>query len=338
MSPEEGDPRWPHYRALADYGSARGGAHVFFFRDAKIYYGGQVTGASEHGAFALNGGRSPLGRAGNANLVWDESSRDSYTAIDRGLFTRGDDDDPDDAVCQPFLIRFEDREEMRGTYVSSDDFYFGLGEYPYPLPTNSMRGMGFCTMTPGETTALLQLLRDNPRGRLEPASELDVRLAADPLLYEPSYDIDSPSEASFESQLEASVIANPELLPERLRPGDATVCRQVPICPFKPENMDRADICYFDTNLKDGTVPDTIIELKNTGAGASAARQVRKYCRWIEQRHPDVADEVTLVVYAPRFKRTFDDPDYIGEYADEVVQWEFGSTKPNETQTELDNF
>lgn len=63
MSPEPGVPEtYHHYRALGDYGSARDGAHVFFFRRGKIYYGGQIVGSEDHGAFYLNGQRSPLGR------------------------------------------------------------------------------------------------------------------------------------------------------------------------------------------------------------------------------------------------------------------------------------
>jgi len=339
MSPEEGIPdSYHHYRALADYGSARNGAHVFFFREGKIYYGGQVIGSDDYGAFYLNGQRSPLGRNADADLVWDESIREDYERIEPGLFTTDDDDNPEDAVCQPFLLQFEDKRDLKGTWVASDDLYFSLGEYPYPLPTNTISGMGFCTMTPGETEMLLQLLEDNPRGVEEPESDIDVEIQDDPVPYDPKYDITVAKEAHMESHLEAAVISNPSLLPEELQPKDETVCRQVPICPFKPENLDRADVCYFGKELEGGTVPDTIIELKVNGAGANAARQVRKYSRWLDQRHPKVADEIDLLVYAPRFKRTFDNAEYIGKYADRVIQWEFGEEEPVTTPSKLTDF
>lgn len=271
-------------------------------------------------------------------MVWDESTRDEYNRVEAGLFTTDENDAPqEDAICQPFILQFEDKKGIQGNWVASDDLYFELGEYPYPLPTNSIMGMTFCTMAPGETEALLELLENDPRGYEEPESEIDVELT-DPVPYHPDYDIENAEDAHMESHLEAAVMANPALLPEKLRPGDATVCRQVPICPFKPEDLDRADVCYFSTGLKNGTVPDTIIELKVEGAGADAARQVRKYSRWLEQRHGDIADDIQLVVYAPRFKRTFDNKEYIGEYADDVVQWEFGEEEPKNNQSNLSEF
>jgi hypothetical protein len=330
MAPEEGQPdSYHHYRALADYGSARDGNHVFFFLKRTIYYGGQISGPDEHGSFYLNGQKSPLGREADAPLVWDETGRDVYEATgEDGVFLTDQSDTIDDAVCQPFLLRFQDERDLAGTYVQSDDLYFKLGEYPYPLPTNSIFNMGFCTMSPGETDALLDLLENNPRGRIDPESNIDVELQGDPVPYSPEYDIDFPEDATMESHLEASVIANPSILPNSLHPGNSTVCRQVPICPFKPGGMDRADVCYYgDSMLKDGTVPDTIIELKINGAGANEARQVRRYSQWLHQRHPEIVDDIDLVVYAPRFKRTFDDQEYIGEFADEVLQWEWGQSK-----------
>jgi len=329
MSPEPGLPNtYHHYRALGDYGSARAGTHVFFFRNAKIYYGGQIEGSDDHGAFYLNGSQSPLGRQANADLVWDESKRSEYSEIDTGLFTRNDDDTADDAVCQPFLLQFEDKLGLRGNYISSDDLYFELGEYPYPLPTNAIMGMTFCTMSPAETETLLQLLSTDPRGSISYDDAPAVSLQGDPVPYDPAYDIGMAEDAHMESHLEAAVIANPSLLPSELQPSTSAVCRQVPICPFKPENLDRADVCYFDDSLKEGTVPDTIIELKMNGAGADAARQVKKYARWLNQRHSDIADDIDLIVYAPRFKRTFDNPEYIGEYAEKVTQWKFGEDAP----------
>lgn len=98
MSPEAGEPSSysNHYPTLADYACGREGNRVFFFRDREIFYGGQLVGSEEHGAFFINGQQSPLGRDANAPLVWDESKRDRYDRVDSGLFTVTDEDD---AVC-----------------------------------------------------------------------------------------------------------------------------------------------------------------------------------------------------------------------------------------------
>lgn len=64
-----------HYKALADYACTREGAHLFFFLNRKIIYGGKVKGNKKVASFYLNGLTSPLGRKANAQLFWDESNR-----------------------------------------------------------------------------------------------------------------------------------------------------------------------------------------------------------------------------------------------------------------------
>lgn len=325
MSPEDSEPssNSNHYRTLADYACGRAGNHVFFFRDREIFYGGQLLGAEDHGAFFLNGRRSPLGREANAPLVWDESVRERYECVEAGLFTVDDDAGEADAVCQPFLLRFEDERNLAGTYVQSDQLYFDLGEYPYPLPSNTISGMGFCTLTPGETQTLLRLLENEPEGQIDPVSDEEIELQDEPVPYAPNYGVDDPTDANPESHLEAAVTANPSLLPDHLHPDGAAICRQVPISPFKPKNMDQADVCYFrEDAIQDGTIPNTVIELKNNRAGKSAATQVVRYLRWLHKRLGNEAEQIDVYVYAPSFTGTFDG--YIpATFADQIVKVHF---------------
>lgn len=333
MTPQEGEPSSysAHYRTLADYGAVRDGYHVFFFLDRKVYYGGQVVGSDDHGAFYINGQKSPLGRAADAPLVWDESSRDVYEETDDlGVFRT---DEDDDGTCQPFLIRFEDELGMAGNYVISDQLYRELGEHPYPLPSNSIAGMGFCTLTPGETDTLLSLLQNESEGSVDVSSTEDVELQDDPVPYSPEYGVDNVEEAHPESHLEASIISNPTLLPPQMQPDGDVVCRQVPISPFKPSNIDQADVCYFDDRdpIRDGTIPNTIIELKINKAGKSAALQVKRYLEWLHERLGDEANEIQVFVYAPDYTGTF--WDYIpDEYQSQIESVKFRENRQTKLQ------
>lgn len=331
MTPQEGTPssQSAHYKTLADYAATRAGKHVFFFLDREIYYGGQIIGSDEHGSFFINGQESPMGRKADAPLVWDESGRDKYEATGTpGVFDAGGERGE---KCQPFLIQFEDKKNLAGSYVISDQLYFELGEYPNPLPSNSIAGMGFCTLTPAETGILLRLLEQDPEGAIDPVSDEGVQLLDDPVPYEPAYGVDSPEEAHPEAHLEASVIANPELLPDHLHPDGATICRQVPISPFKPADMDQADVCYFtDDMIRDGTIPNTIIELKIRKAGKSAALQVKRYLMWLHDRLGEDADRIDVHVYAPGYTRTFDS--YIPkEYRSQIEKHEIGQQTSQST-------
>ncbi len=147
-----------HYHALGDYACIREGTHIFFFLKRRIIYGGQALGSKKYGSFYINGRYSPLGKSINADLYWDESRRVRYTPTDRpGVFTvpkmRGE-------KCQPYIIRFRDKIGIKGKAITSDQLYFELGKYSYPLPTNTISGMGFCTMTPGEVDIALNLLKN----------------------------------------------------------------------------------------------------------------------------------------------------------------------------------
>ena len=306
MSTEEGKPSAysVYYKTMADYACCREGNHVFFFLKRGIYYGGQIKGSKEYGSFYLNGQNGPMGRKADAPLVWDESYRNRYESVNRdGVFNVDGNE-----RCQHFLIQFEDKLDLAGKGITSDQLYFKLGEYPYPLPSNSISGMGFCTLTPGETNILLNLFKTESTKYIEPVSDEDVELTGEPVLFKPDLGINSPSEASTESHLEASLAANPILLPEELKPKDSALCRQIPISPFKPAQMDQADLCYYSENSKgEGTIPDTVIELKNKKAGKGEIMQVIRYLEWLEKLnrlYGVETEDVMMYLYAPNYTST----------------------------------
>jgi len=303
MAPVFGEisTRSRHYQILADYACTREGAHIFFFLQRRIVYGGQIIGSKRFGSFYLNGPYSPMGRKAKAKLFWDESERTCYQATDKpGIFQVRNVGER----CQPYLIQFEDKLNLKGLAISSDQLYFELGKYSYPLPSNSISGMGFCTLTPGETETALLLLRKEAKDFFQEKSHEDIYLKEAPLSYNPNYGISKLTEVVSEAHLEASILANPLLLPEWLRPRETTLCRQVPISPFKPFQMDRADICYFsECAIADGTIPNTIIELKNERAGKAAIDQIKRYLDWLYKIQHNEASKISLYLLAPSFTR-----------------------------------
>ena len=147
--------RSKHYAVLADYACSREGTDLFFFLKRKIVYGGKIYGNTNCASFYINGQNSPLGQQTQANLFWDESSRYTPTTTP-GIFKVNGAD-----KAQPFIFQFHQTENT-GKYIISDDLYFNLGKkYPYPLPSNSMQGMSFCTLTPGEVEELIDLLSNS---------------------------------------------------------------------------------------------------------------------------------------------------------------------------------
>jgi len=297
-----------HYAALADYACTRRGTHVFFFLKRMIAYGGQITGSKSFGAFYLNGPYSPMGRKANAKVYWDESKRERYVSTDRpGIFNV-----PEVGQrCQPYLIIFKDELNLKGRIISSDQLYFELGKYSYPLPSNSISGMGFCTLTPGETDIALSLLEKESVECLPGVSSEKVNIEGSPIPFDPKYGILSLKEAFGrsllvnEAHLEASVLANPDLLPKEVRPNGATICRQVPVSPFKPFQMGRADICYFKEDcIANGTVPNVVIELKSTQAGKNAIEQITRYLKWFHIVLGEEASKISVYLLAPSFAVT----------------------------------
>ncbi len=318
--------RTRHFHTLGDYSCLRGGMHLFFFLKRFIVYGGRIKGSKKYGAFYLNGMQSPLGKAAEAPLVWDESNRSRYTPTsEEGLF-----EVPDAGRrCQPYLVLFDDDSGLRGRKIRSDELYFKLGRFPYPLPSNSIQGMSFCVLTPGETDILLDLMNMSDEV-VDYAKSQEMRLEDTPTPFHPKWGIGSVKEAYEayellkqrhrgreteallrgdvlinEAHLEASVLANPELLPREMQPRNHTLSRQVPISPFKPFQMDRADICYYsrEAPIGNGTLPSVIIELKMKQAGKAEVEQVERYLDWLFLVRPEEARQVRAFLYAPMFSR-----------------------------------
>ncbi len=304
--PRDVDSRSKHYNALADYACTRKGTHVMFFLSRRIVYGGEIIGSDNYGAFFLNGPHSPMGRKVGSEVCWDESKRSIYKATTKkGVFEVPDKGER----CQPYLIRFEDKLGLKGRVIFSDQLYFELGKYSYPLPSNSISGMGFCTLTPRETDIALSLFEDRSIGSISTETREEIAVEGMLLPFKPEYGIADLKEAVRsnrfvnEAHLEASVLANPNLLPEHLRPlEDATLCRQVPISPFKPANMDRADICYFqEPEIRDGTIPNVLVELKIGRAGKTAMNQLERYLRWLHLILDNELSKVQVYLLAPSF-------------------------------------
>lgn len=333
VTPADEQPSSSFYGTLADYSCIRDGTHVFFFLGREIYYAGQIDGPDNHGGFYLNGQTSEMSRRADAPLVWDESER--YIEVgEPGKFLREapeeDDDEEPDEYCQPFLIQFEP-DELTGTFVVSDQFYLAVSQYPNLLPGNSITGFGFCTLTPGETDHLLRLMEEDAEGSIEPVADedtstIDLRDEKETTPFEPEYGISRASEANSELHLEGSLAANPQLCPPDMRPDDDIVCRQVPMVPPKPDpgNSDREDLCYYDGDnlIRNGTVPNTIIELKTGTANYETAQQLVRYLDSMYAMVGEDANEVDAFVYANRFTdgtytdRPFDD--FIPRHEDQI--------------------
>lgn len=267
--------RSKHYAVLADYACSREGTDVFFFLKRKIVYGGKIYGNKDSGSFYINGLNSPLGRKSNANLFWDETPR--YEATDKaGVFKVNGSE-----KSQPFMFQFVKTEET-GKYVVSDELYFELGKYPYPLPSNSMQGMGFCTLTPGEVSALVELIKKSDK-QIDFSKCENIQKCGNERLFDPDL-VDIKDNFINEAQLEFTILSSLKPFIDFLS-GDYILCRQVPISPFKPMDMDRADICLYSLSdpIKEGTVPNIVIELKNEKANFHSYNQATRYLKWLEK-------------------------------------------------------
>lgn len=271
------DSRSTYFKILADYACGREGTEIFFFLKRHIYYGGKVLGNKDIASFYLNGSTSPIGRENKAELFWDESNRYSPTSESGVFIVNGK------AKSQPFVIKFE-TSELTGKFITSDELYFELGNFPFPLPSNALQGMSFCTMTPGETSTCLELLKKSKdKIDFSDVEDLIDKKKAQILFSKNMIDISS---FVSESELEFDITANLEFIQNCIDTSkNYVLCRQVPISPFKPENMDRADICLFDVDdlIKDGTIPNVIIELKKDRANFHAYEQVARYLKWLKK-------------------------------------------------------
>lgn len=288
-----------YYAILADYACSREGTDVFFFLKRKIVYGGKIYGNKEVGSFYLNGNTSPLGRKAEAELFWDESSRERYTSTElpgvfevRNLGER----------AQPFMFQFYQNTDT-GKYIISDDLYFELGKYPYPLPSNSMQGMGFCTLTPGEVKTLKDLI-SNSENRIDFEGFGMIDKQGQETVFDDNL-VSLDEEQVNEAQLEFTILASLKPFAEFLN-DNYVLCRQVPISPFKPSEMDRADICLYSMNnpIKNGTIPNVVIELKKERATKSAYEQVSRYLKWLEAiTESEEFENVSVYIIAPQIGR-----------------------------------
>ncbi len=288
--------RSKHYAVLADYACSREGTDVFFFLKRKIVYGGKIYGNKESGSFFINGLNSPLGRKTNANLFWDESPRYEATDISGVFKVNGSE------KSQPFMFQFF-KTDNTGKYVISDELYFELGKYPYPLPSNSMQGMGFCTLTPGEASALIKLIEKSDK-KIDYTECENIQKYGNEQLFDPDL-IDIKDTFINEAQLEFTILSSLSPFVDFLS-GEYILCRQVPISPFKPMDMDRADICLYSLSdpVKDGTVPNIVIELKKGRANFNAYEQATRYLKWLEKiTTPEEFDKIQAFVIADSFSK-----------------------------------
>lgn len=320
-----------HYAALADYACGRKGTHVFFFLKRELIYGGQLDGSEKYGCFYLNGELSPMGIKAEADLCWDESSRDCYNTTSKtGVFKVETGSGKADR-CQPYLIKFKDRLGLRGRSIPSDDLYWKLGSINHPLPTNTIQGMSFCTVTPGECEILLNLF--NQAEATDILTSEDIQLDGEPLPFKPEYGIQKAQQANNESHLEASIAANTDLLPKSMRPSEKDVIlRQVPMSPLKPYQMDRADICYYsEDQIEKGTIPNVVIELKNKKAGKAEIEQVVRYAKWLKRIVPSDFEIIQFYLFAPDFTST------VFDYIPKDFREQIGVVQFGQDQTTLDD-
>ena len=314
---ERPSSRSRHYNVLADYACSREGTDVFFFLKRKIVYGGKIFGNRDTGSFYLNGLTSPLGRAHSADLLWDESTRSKYFETDEpGVFRV---ERNGGKKSQPFIFQFRQNDNS-GKYILSDDLYFELGQFPYPLPSNSMQGMGFCTLTPGEVNTLNSLITQSDQ-RIDFEGEGDVEKTGEGTLFNSDL-VSVNDDLVNEAQLEFTILSSLEPFSDFLY-DEYVLCRQVPISPFKPREMDRADICLYSLShpIKNGTIPNVIIELKKDIGNKAAYQQVERYLKWVKSITTlEEYAQVKAYLIAPRISR-IKEADVSSEYKDKILMY-----------------
>lgn len=307
-------PQSRHYAILADYACCKEGTEIFFFNNRIITYGGKIT-ATNNGdpVFYLNGNTSPLGRKAKSHLYVDMSYK--YKKTDKeGLYNINTNKKEEEILrAIPFIIEYDNHQPLSGKQIRSDELYFELGNYNFPLPSNSIQNKGLCTLTPKETTILLRLLKNSDK-KLTLNQTLIKENNINPDLKIPfNTSLIKKTNPINESHLEFLLLANPKKLDKIVNktlpniPKDNYIrCRQVPLCPFRPMAFDRADICLYSENnpIKDYALPNIIIELKNQRANFRAYEQVTKYLRWIKQiTTKEDFNKVYSIIIAPNFNK-----------------------------------
>ena len=286
-----------HYAILSDYACCEEGTHIFFFYNRYVYYGGKVSDENKDDSpiFYLNGKTSPLGKKANAEFYYEETlpklKEETYIIND-------------DEKAMPFTIEFEVDDELTGKKISVDDLYWELSQYNYPLPINSIQGLAMATLTPKETEILLDLLKNS-----------DERIKTKRIFKEPkinktkktkfSKELVERDEQINESHLEFLLLSQIELIKKIVPEGEYAKCRQIPLCPFKSESYDRIDIALYDKNnkIKDGTLPNVIIELKNKDVSFNEYKQVNRYLEWLERISDDEFEKIKAILIGPKISR-----------------------------------
>lgn len=308
---EEVPTRSRHYAVLCDYACCSEGTEIFFFSKRKVVYGGRITKNNENNpVFYLNGDTSPICRKAKSELfvdmsnVFERKEHDGvyqiYIKNSKRYITRS----------MPYIIEFE-RNELSGKQISSDELYFELGKYNFPLPSNAIQKMGMCTLTPRETEILMNLMEESEEEiSLKSSTQAKILNHKRVSFYKDLID----EKISNEQHLEFLLLADNEKLKSILtKTIDITKeekfvkGRQIPLSPFKPMQFDRADICLYDLNnpIKNKSLPNILIELKKDRANYEAYEQVTRYLKWIEEiTSNEEFKKVRAIIIAPDFKRT----------------------------------
>lgn len=131
-----------------------------------------------------------------------------------------------------------------------------------------------------------------------------------------------------EAQLEFIILSSLKPFNDFLT-DDYVLCRQVPISPFKPSEMDRADICLYSLTkpIKNGTIPNVIIELKKGTARKAACLQVERYLKWI--KNITTAEEYAQIqayIIAPKICKK-NSTTISTEYRDKIRQFSISKNK-----------
>ena len=170
-------------------------------------------------------------------------------------------------------------------------------------------------MGPGETERLLKQIKGANKTYVPSSESVDVpdvtldETNVEP--FKPEYGIQGVRRANLTSEdhLEASIIANPSLLPENIRPNpEQSTVRQAPISPLKPMQVDEVDVSFYNPGFADGMYPNDVLELKYSkadGGRRDDAEQIGRYREAIDKmatHHLSAEpDERQLSMYAPEY-------------------------------------
>jgi len=297
----DGEPDAARYLdALIEMAAGRRGDHVFFRTQNRFVYGGQLRGASDHAAISLNGRRGLLGKRANAPCVIPESGVEPsepprFEGLDSARQTRR---------CRPLFVRFRDELGLAGRWIDEYELYFALGDYAYLLPTTWMN-TGMVAISPGETNRLIELVRDDPSGVIGHDENDVIDRCEEPIPHDPDYGPDLLGARTQEGLL-AAALADPSQLSVGLPPRGASIAQRVPISPFRPRDVEFADVgWYTGRSINGGTLPDVLLYLDDEPAGAALRHRIDIQQAWLERLLGDGARAIDRFVAAPAFEDGF---------------------------------